>query len=177
MNMEPNEYKQARCPHGWVADCQLCAAAVERERCLALRDPLRDWLGDPDEAIRACISEIDRLVLENEALKKDAERYRQSSRQIPDDVLKALAEIETCVESENDCDDPGRVMCHSCEAEVFMRWRHGLRLDTPEDIQHSAACPAIWARAVLKLDRSEADADAKIDAAIRACMSEQGGAS
>ena len=74
MNMEPNDYKVSRCPHGWVDNCALCAAAVEREKCLALRDPLREWLGDPDEAIHACISEIDRLVLENEALKKDAER-------------------------------------------------------------------------------------------------------
>ena len=87
MNMDPHEYKVSRCPHGWVADCALCAAAVEREKCLALRDPLRDWLGDPDEAIRACISEIDRLVLENEALKKDAERYRYLRNRIPHDVL------------------------------------------------------------------------------------------
>ena len=94
--MEPHEYKVARCPHGWVANCALCAAAVEREKCLALRDPLRDWLGDPDEAIRACISEIDRLVLENEALKKDAERCRYLRNRIPQDILNTPGDAAGC---------------------------------------------------------------------------------
>ena len=96
MNMEQNDYKVSRCPHGWVANCVLCAAAVEREKCLALRDPLRDWLGDPDEAIRACISEIDRLILENEALKTDAERYRYLRNRIPHDVLNTRGDAAGC---------------------------------------------------------------------------------
>jgi len=67
---------------------------------------------------------------------------------VPEDVLNTIAEIETCVD-EHDDNGPGSITCLSCSHSAPMQWRHGYRLDKPEDIMHSSSCPAIWARSVL----------------------------
>ena len=52
--MQPSEYRQERCPHGWVdvKQCEPCATAAERDRLLTEIDALKkdaarlDWLRD-----------------------------------------------------------------------------------------------------------------------------------
>ena len=52
--MQPSEYRQARCPHGWVdvKQCEPCATAAERDQLLSEIDALKkdaarlDWLRD-----------------------------------------------------------------------------------------------------------------------------------
>lgn len=68
--------------------------------------------------------------------------------QIPDSVVDLIADIGTEVDYHDD-NGPGTVECHACGAFTKMRWKHGGRLDTPEDVPHLESCPALWARKVI----------------------------